>query len=338
MILNFDVSRYSFDKMVASAICDDFFAASNGIKDLGKLHHFVSQNQIDDIFSKMYNLFRTDQFQEQYDLLCGELISEMFDGNARYQSIPSARIQLPNAQSVNFHTDQFYGHGSEIRNFWLPLTKVSGENSMYVVDDNDSVGLIESMRNNEASIVAMNQMCIDKSKPLSMLYGDLFCFHSSMLHGTVVNQTDSTRVSFDFRMVLGGSDIGLKDQSFFIVPGTRNALSQQNEEKESAGCYFSREGIEELVPSQKYQQIICLQYCQDNGLAPTILETELSGFDHLPSLWNLINGTWKGKFDHLVIYSRHNLLKDVEQSNNVLRELKKQNITTHFVFEDEVIA
>ena len=133
-------------------------------------------------------------------------------------------------------------------------------------------------------------------------------------------------------------DIGLKDQSFFIAPRTRNTLSNQPKEQGVAACYFSREGIESLVPSQKYQQTLCLEYCQDNDLSPMILETELSGFNHLPSLWNLINGTWKDKFAHLVIYSKHNLSNDIVQYESIIEELKQQHIVALFVFEDEVVA
>jgi len=47
-----------------------------------------------------------------------------------------------------------------------------------------------------------------------------------MFHGTLKNLTDSTRVFFDFRRVVGDEGIGVKDPSFFIAPGSRKFLKK----------------------------------------------------------------------------------------------------------------
>jgi len=81
-----------------------------------------------------------------------------------------------------------------------------------------------------------------------------------------------------------------------------------------------------------------LQYCKENKLSPIILETELSGFDHYPTLWDLIEGGRKGQFSNLVVYSKQNLSKDPTEYDRIMGELKKQNIVVHFVFEDKIIS
>ena len=49
-----------------------------------------------------------------------------------------------------------------------------------------------------------------------MNYGEIFLFHSKLLHGTKINEENNTRVSFDFRMLLDSLSRGRKDQSFFV--------------------------------------------------------------------------------------------------------------------------
>ena len=70
-------------------------------------------------------------------------------------------------------------HGCEI-NFWIPITRVWGSNSLYV---ESAPGLKDF-------------------KAFDMRYGEMAIFNGSRcLHYTEANRTEAVRVSFDFRVI-----------------------------------------------------------------------------------------------------------------------------------------
>jgi hypothetical protein len=331
-ITRFDPVEFPFDRLVLDAI-RQAVPALTACAQLSQLHEFVTPDAKRDIENAVYALFQTAQFQTIYDGLCAEIIERRFGGRARYQRIPSVRVQFPGAWSVNYHTDEWYGHGHNVNNYWLPLTQVSGSNSMYVVGEAKSALLIEEMRNKKLSILEMNKVCGLHSRALEMAFGEIYVFNAHMLHGTNVNSTAQTRVSFDFRMLPDGESPGVKDDSFFVSPKTgRNAGAGEPSPHGRAGIYFGRTATVPL--SQKYQQLVCLRYASENGLAAQVLETELSGFEHFPNLHDMIEGGYSGQFEHLIIFSLALLPEDTAHRSRLIAQAKAIGLTLHFVVED----
>jgi sporadic carbohydrate cluster 2OG-Fe(II) oxygenase len=300
---------------------------------LENLHDHFSSETKPQLLNKIYTLFREKKFQIEYDKLCNILKEEFHTPDTRFQSIPSVRIQMPGDKSVDFHADVFYGHGKNIVNYWMPITKVCGNNSMFVLSENESENLIQETKKLKESVIDFNKKCHSASKPLEINYGEIFKFNSQTLHGTVFNDTDSSRVSIDFRMVIDNDDIGLKDQSFFILD--RKTVTKETKPKR-AMLYFNRENKEEKLPSQKYQQLICLEYCQEKNITPVRLETELSGFDYFPTLFHISENCKDENFRDIVIFSKENLPDSIELKNKFIDIAKKNNLVVHYVFEDEI--
>jgi hypothetical protein len=107
---------------------------------LSRLHEFANELNLDDIFAAVYDLFVTERFAQPYNSLCEQIIKEKFGDKTAYQRVPSIRIQMPGRTSVNYHTDEWYGHGHDVQNFWLPLTPVAATNSLYVSDEQNVGG------------------------------------------------------------------------------------------------------------------------------------------------------------------------------------------------------
>lgn len=99
-----------------------------------------------------------------------------------YQCPPTLRCQMPGVVPMGRpHRDSDFAahHGAEI-NFWLPGTRVWGSNSLYA---ESSPGL-------------------EDFRPFELEPGQVLIFNGSRcLHYTKANSTDSTRVSFDFRVI-----------------------------------------------------------------------------------------------------------------------------------------
>jgi len=263
-VIHFDTARFPFDSIILAAVRSSV-KPLHTLTDLSEMHTLIAEGDRRAVETAIYDAFVQPEFERVYDALCREIIDERYSGRARYQAIPSVRIQLPGTKSVNFHTDEWYGHGHEVNNFWLPLVAVERSQSMMVVDEATSARLMEQMKQRRISILDMNDLCLPHSRSLAMEFGDIYVFNAHMLHGTVVNDTDRTRVSFDFRMLVGEDDRGAKDPSYFIAPNSRRR-GVDGKPRATAGIYCSGNLATDLTLSQKYQQLICLRYASERGL------------------------------------------------------------------------
>lgn len=335
MIINFNKKEFHFKKLIENIVFKEI--KKNIPKNkfyLKDLHEYISINDIPELLNKIYILFRNQLFQNEYDKLCYDLKKKFHNNKTKYQSIPSVRIHMPGMKSVEFHNDMFYGHGKNVFNYWLPITNVFKTNSMYVLSEHESNKLINKVKKDKMSIIKFNNLCEKYSEPLEIDYGQIFKFNSKLIHGTLNNNTNHTRVSIDFRMINDGDNAGLKDSTFFIKK--RIGSSIKKIQKINASLYFNREGKEKILPSQKYQQLNCIEFCKEKNLSPIRLETELSGFDYYPSLFHLLLFSKKENIKDIVIYSKHNLPNSISLKRKFWETCKKYKLKVHFVLEDEV--
>jgi sporadic carbohydrate cluster protein (TIGR04323 family) len=337
-IIRFDTKEFPFDGIIAECVSSYLkqkFHKDVPCMDLSKLHEFITLEQIGEVSDAIYSLFLADRFIRPYDRLCKQLVSTLYEGRAAYQRVPSVRIQMPGQISVNYHTDEWYGHGHDIQNFWLPLVAVSGTNSMFVTDEIASREVTRVIRDDKKSISQMNELARSVCSPLEMSFGELFHFNSHIIHGTEINTTSKTRISFDFRILRDGDDRGLKDESFFVRSEGRSQLVKTQTSALGAMYIGKQDGFTKLV-SQKYQILLCARYAAENGISAQIGETELAGFTHHPVLWNMIRGNHAGSFSHLIVFSALLMPSDPVERSNLVAELKARNLTVHFVVEDVV--
>ena len=122
---------------------------------------------------------------------------------AVYQHEPSIRVQMPGKYpSIKLHCDADYLNKEGELNFWLPVTKVWGSNSLQV----------ESYPN------------AGDFTPFEMEPGQLVRFWGNRCrHYTLANETDSTRVSFDFRVIPG--ELLQGEDSKTVLKGTKSNYS-----------------------------------------------------------------------------------------------------------------
>jgi hypothetical protein len=67
-----------------------------------------------------------------------------------------------------------------------------------------------------------------------------------------------------------------------------------------------------------------------------VSETELCGFDHLPTLWNMVTGGYAGKFSNLIIFSAFLLSESRDERRTFAEECAARRLTVRFVVEDVV--
>jgi len=124
-----------------------------------------------------------DRFLEE--IICPQLRHELGEAVAFYcQHPPTLRLQPgPSRQPRQLHNDAKYGHQQGELNFWMPLTSKKITRTTLWVESSPDAGDFH---------------------PLSLEPGQVARFHgTSVRHYVPANQTDSTRVSLDFRVGLG---------------------------------------------------------------------------------------------------------------------------------------
>lgn len=128
-------------------------------------------------------------FHETYDqfvlqVICPHLAKSHHANIERiyYQAFPCIRVVRPGEFSIGIHSDISYGCSQASVNFWVPLTRAQGTNSLVVESEPEK----------------------EDWHSINATYGDIHRFHGSLCsHFTTMNTTATTRVSLDFRVVLG---------------------------------------------------------------------------------------------------------------------------------------
>ena len=98
-----------------------------------------------------------------------------------YQKIPTFRVHQPgNLAVAAYHKDSDYSHSVHEMNFFLPLTKAFGNNTIW----------------------AETEVGKGDYQPLEASYGETWYWNgATLMHGNKINDTGKSRVSVDFRII-----------------------------------------------------------------------------------------------------------------------------------------
>ncbi|MEU8352070.1 hypothetical protein, partial [Streptomyces sp. NPDC048845] len=178
LIVGYDTTAFDFARAVSSAV---------GVPDLARWHEWCTPeeetpgfgNQASELHQRLYDT--GPAFEDLYQRFVATTVTELVGEPVRYQNVPNWRIQLPGRHGVgSYHQDRMGGHNSAEITFWVPLTDVTEENTLWV----------ESAEGR------------GDYRPAVMPYGRMLVFDSAdLMHGNVRNGSERTRVSFDFRVI-----------------------------------------------------------------------------------------------------------------------------------------
>jgi hypothetical protein len=138
-------------------------------------------DQSTEIHAKFYDAFETD-VQSLYREFVASFVPDALGTNEFcFQRVPTFRVHFPGNVAVgDFHTDGDYNHGDGEINFWVPFTSAWGTNSVWIESDLGS----------------------EDYQAMELKPGEALIFDSvNWSHGNKINETGSTRVSFDFRCI-----------------------------------------------------------------------------------------------------------------------------------------
>jgi hypothetical protein len=178
-LLSYDVKRYGFAEFLARYVFR--------VEDLSRLHLAWARHRGEPLSYRdnlelrqvLQRLPPGSSFYRIYERFLRRLVAPLFGGSISYSSTPKMRVHLAGTGSVSlWHRDADITGRPEQINIWLPVTDSFGTNSLWVESDYGK----------------------GDHQPISVRYGQALLFDGGFLsHGTVPNDTDATRISFDMR-------------------------------------------------------------------------------------------------------------------------------------------
>jgi hypothetical protein len=190
-LIEYTPSRYTLASCIAATLGEAPHVVERfgfSALDLAMLHEyqpayalFSRENDQSTTWHRLFYRGFAEHVEAAYFRLVAEVIRKRYREPIAYQRIPTFRVHLPGNVAVGeFHRDRDYGHSPHEENYWLPLTRAWGTNTIW----------IESAPDRE------------DYQPVALSYGQILLFDGANLkHGNQVNTTERTRVSMDFRVV-----------------------------------------------------------------------------------------------------------------------------------------
>jgi hypothetical protein len=171
-VLRYPLDLYPFPRVIAEVLAEPDLAA---LRDEGRPLATRATDQQTPWHARFYEA--GERWGALYRSFVTEYVARLFSEPFLYQAVPTLRVQLPGNLAVGaYHSDAEYGHPAGELNFWLPMTRAWGSNSVYLEEDHEG-----------------------RARAISAWPGDIVVFDAvNRRHGNERNFGNS-RVSFDFR-------------------------------------------------------------------------------------------------------------------------------------------
>ena len=172
-MIDYDGEKYNFRKWALTILHVKRLEEVHAVDRIRMFNKSPTSNQLSSSFASISSIYR--QFVTH-------VIANNLGEIANYQSPPSFRFHYSGHGCSVFHRDRDFGVNQGKVNVWIPLTEVYGTNSLWLEAREGS----------------------GECHAVSLKYGQALIFDGvNMMHGSKINNTSSSRISFDFRFELG---------------------------------------------------------------------------------------------------------------------------------------
>ncbi len=208
--ISYDTQKFDFSGIITHILSLD--KSHQSLEGLHKMEDYgllVREKDQSTIWHKKYYEHYMDSFYPTYIALIKTLKEDLGYAELIYQKIPTFRVQLANGNVAvgEWHKDKTYNHGLAEVNFWLPFVDTNEQNTIWMESKEDK----------------------GDYRPYTVKYGEILVFNgANLVHGNKHNDTNTTRVSIDFRLV---------DPVKFI-PNTAGSINMNT--KFEIGGYFEK--------------------------------------------------------------------------------------------------
>ena len=174
--ITYDTKKYNFKQIIEKLFQDKLENLHQNIEILD-----VNTDQSTVFHKKYYEGVAHGPFFKIYENFVKEIIQPAIEEEILFQAIPTFRVHMKGNLAVGaFHRDSDYSHNSNEVNIFLPLTNAYGNNTIWVESEFGK----------------------EDFAPMNTNYGEIHIWDGANLkHGNKLNDTELTRVSFDFRVL-----------------------------------------------------------------------------------------------------------------------------------------
>jgi hypothetical protein len=158
------------------------------------------------------------QLREATGALCCQLLGALAGPEAYIQGVPNFRIHRPHDPTsvVPFHSDVLYGHSPDEINYWVNLTPVWGTNSLWMASEQETEALHHALKFDRLSLAEFEELARNTARPIEDPHPGVHTFCCGQVHGSVLNETDQTRVSIDLRVIGPGGAARVKKRGGYF--------------------------------------------------------------------------------------------------------------------------
>ena len=149
----------------------------------------------------MFRFFQSSDFNNLYFKVASQIVDyiKMPRQESVLQMLPTPRVFRPNSIGTSYHCDYWYGHGEKSNTVWVPLSPVEKGNTFHVANDEFARDYVLSLEESK-TFKPMPDAVAAEATPVLPGKGQAFIFNSKILHGSPLNTSNKTRLSFDFRI------------------------------------------------------------------------------------------------------------------------------------------
>lgn len=151
---------------------------------------------------------------------CTALLRALSGPGYYLQGTPNIRIHRPFDQTsvIPFHSDLLYGHSLDEINYWVNLTPVFDTNSLWLAPIEKTETLHQDLKQNRLSLAEFEAKARAQAAPIEAAGPGIHSFCCARVHGSVLNETDATRVSLDLRVLKNGGQANVKKRGGYFRP------------------------------------------------------------------------------------------------------------------------
>jgi sporadic carbohydrate cluster protein (TIGR04323 family) len=338
-VIEFDKSKVPLDALFLER-ARSVLPATKDLTDLSLLHEVVPPPSMNHVYDALYALTRESSFQALYVGLIRDHVAGQFDAPFRFQRVPGIRIHTPNSRTVQYHSDYWYGHGPDVLNFWMPITRSFGTNALFVATLEDSLREIDTIVDRRLRQPEIDERLQTICKEVELDFGGIRVFNAQTAHGTLPNRTGRTRISIDFRILMEGCDPGSKSALEYYVSSTdpnpfANAGGASDTPMRVGSYIFPKHGFSRHLPATS-QRAVVLSYAERKRLQVVTEETEIFPMSHHPTLLNLAAGKGAESVQGVLLFSVLCLPQDKTIRSEIYETAKNTGTTLFFANENLV--
>lgn len=171
-------------------------------KDLSNLHKYIKYKDVNDLRINLFKKINKSNWEKKLKELLGQDLIKIIGPDISIQTKLNLSILMPNDKTslLPMHSDSWSADSPFQINSWIPLTDAFDSNSMYLLDEKKSINALK--KTSKLKIDNKNlfkDIKVKRKDFINLKFGKILIFNPTLLHGNVINKTNSTRVSLNIR-------------------------------------------------------------------------------------------------------------------------------------------